>query len=60
LTPGYYYLHASSQIIWKPFGIVDIDPDYFNSRYVIKHWRVETLNEYHNMMVEAKNIDTGV
>ena len=28
LKPGYYYLHANSQIMWKPFGVVDIDPEY--------------------------------
>jgi len=60
LKPGYYYLHANSQIMWKPFGVVDIDPEYFNSPYVIKYWRVETSLEYQDMMIEAKNIDNGV
>ena len=60
LKPGYYYLHANSQIIWKPFGIVDTDPKYFDSPHVIKYWRVEDLLEYQNMITEAKNINTGV
>lgn len=59
-NPGYYYLHTNSQVIWKPFSVVDSDPEYFNSPYVIQNWRVETLTDYQQMMKEAKRIDNGV
>lgn len=60
MKPGYYYLHANSQIRWKPFGVVDIDLECFDSPYIIKYWRVETISDYCNMQTEAKNIDAGV
>jgi hypothetical protein len=58
--PGYYYLHANSQIIWAPFAVTDYNSDYFNLPHIIKHWRVETIHEYNLMRKEAKDIDNGV
>jgi len=58
--PGYYYLHTSSQVVWKPFIVVDSDPDYFNSPHVVNHWKVETVFDYQYMMKKAKRLDNGV
>ena len=54
MKPGYYYLHVNSQIIWESH------PNNLNSPYSVKHWRVETIWDYQNMVVEAKKIDNGV
>jgi len=52
MTPGYYYLHANSQIIWSS--------EYPSHEYVIKVWKVESQKDYQDMMIKAKNIDNGV
>jgi len=51
---GYYYLHTNSQIIQKPLSIIKNDPEYFNSPYVVNYWKVETVDDYKKMMIEAK------
>jgi len=56
---GYYYLHINSQIIWKPRIVVESDLDYFNSPFVVKHWKVENNFEFQKMKSEAKAIDSG-
>jgi hypothetical protein len=58
--PGYYYLHANDQIIWKPKIVVEMDSEYFNSDMVIKYWKIETKQEYDLMITEAKNMIAGV
>lgn len=58
--PGYYYLHANDQILWKPKIVVDMDPEYFDSHLVIKYWKVETEVEYNRMVIEAKKLIAGV
>jgi len=48
---GYYYLHTSGQIIWKP---LIIDPEYFNNPHIVKYWKVELTSDYKKMINEAK------
>jgi hypothetical protein len=57
--PGYYYLHANDTIIWKPKIVVETDPEYFNSPLVIKYWKVDTIEDFNKMKVEAKEIENG-
>jgi hypothetical protein len=58
--PGYYYLHVNDQIIWKPKIVVEADPEYFYSDMVVKVWKVENEEEYHQMMIEAKQVISGI
>jgi len=60
MKPGYYYLHTNGQIIWKPFIVVESDPEYFNSPYVVKYWKVKSEEDYIKMVIEAKHIDNGI
>lgn len=36
--PGYVYRHQNSTLHWKPALVVDSDPDYFNSPFVVEVW----------------------
>ena len=56
---GYYYLHTNGQIIWKAAMVVDCDPCYFDSPFVVKYWRVRNEMEFDKMKVEAKDISEG-
>lgn len=37
----YYYLHTNGDLIGRNPVVVDSDPQYFNSPFVKKHWRVD-------------------
>lgn len=59
---GYYYLHENSQIIWRPYSVVDAagGPEkYFFGPYVVRWWKVDNKNEWRKMVVEAKEVDNG-
>ena len=51
---GYYYLHTNGQIIWKPFIIIENEPEYFNSPYIVNYWKVKNISDYNRMVNEAK------
>jgi len=53
---GYYYLHVNGQILWKPSILVDSDPNYFDSPYVVKYWYIDSQMSYNRMKVEAKEL----
>jgi len=56
---GYYYLHTNGQIIWKPAVVKEYDPEYFESPFVVKYWRVRNIMEFDKMKVEAKDLTEG-
>ena len=57
METSYYYLHTNGQLIWKPAIVVESDPDYFNSSFIVKHWKIDNENEYQKMINEvAKHI----
>lgn len=60
IKTGYYYLHVNSQIIYVPKGVADIDKRYWDSQFVVKYWKVNSLREFNNMKIEAKKIVEGV
>ncbi len=37
---AYYYLHTNGDLIHKPASVVDVDPNYFDSDFVRKVWKV--------------------
>lgn len=37
---AYYYLHTNGDLIHKPTSVVDGDPNYFDSDFVRKVWKV--------------------
>lgn len=37
----YYYLHTNGNLIGRNPVVVDMDPEYFNSPFVQKYWRVD-------------------
>lgn len=54
-THRYYYLHTDGSLIHKPASVVQYDPDYFDSPFVAKVWRINTgerLDAW-RMLVEA-------
>lgn len=38
---AYYYLHTNGDLIHKPASVVDSDPDYFDSDFVRRWWKVD-------------------
>jgi hypothetical protein len=42
--PGYYYLHSSGGIVFKPRVVMtNIEAtEYFDSPFVVKYWIIET------------------
>lgn len=43
----YYYLHSETKnLIHKPKACVDTDPEYFNSPFVQKVWKIDTENRF--------------
>ena len=52
---AYYYLHTNGDLIHKPASVVDSDPDYFDSDFVRKVWKVglEDRAAAYLMLLEA-------
>lgn len=51
----YYYLHTNGDLIHKPVSVVDGDPNYFDSDFVRKVWKVGLKNRAsaYLMLLEA-------
>jgi hypothetical protein len=43
MSHGYFYLHQNRRLIFKPTAVVDADPHYFDSPFVQRVWRVDSL-----------------
>lgn len=54
----YYYLHVNGQLIGKNPIVVESDPEYFNSKFVRKHWKIDmdVPEQIDNMMKEVKEL----
>jgi hypothetical protein len=52
---SYYYLHEDGSLIRKPPGVVESDPDYFDSPFVRKVWTIdrEDRETVWDLVVEA-------
>ena len=53
---GYYYLHTNGSLIWKNSIVVESDPLYFVSTFVVKYWKIDNNDEYNLMLEEIKDI----
>lgn len=54
---GYYYLHTNGSIIWKPSMVTRMDPEYFDSPFVVKVWEINSDLAFQKMNAEAKIIN---
>ncbi len=54
----YFYLHANGQLIVKNVRAVEADPEYFNSPFVRKVWKIDLDNreQADNMLAEANKM----
>ncbi len=54
----YYYLHVNGQLIGKNPIVVESDPEYFNSKFVVKYWKIdmEKPEQMNDMMKEVRNL----
>ncbi len=41
MRPWYYYLHENGDLIGKNPAVVDADPEYFNSPFVKRFWKID-------------------
>lgn len=59
---GYYYLHSENKkLIFKPRIVVETDPGYFNSPYVLRVWEISNKEDYNKMIEQAKKLSyTGI
>ncbi len=60
--PGYYYLHSSEGMVFKPKAVMtNIEKsEYFDSPFVVKFWYIETKEEYEKMMKEVSKLKRGM
>lgn len=56
LRKGYYYLHTNGSTIWKPSVVVRMDPEYFNSPFVVKVWEINSEESFEKMNAEIKTM----
>ncbi len=54
---GLYYLHTNGSIIWKPSMVTRMDPEYFDSPFVVKVWEINSDLAFQKMNAEAKIIN---
>ena len=52
---GYYYLHTNGRLIHKPLTVVETDPEYFDSSFVQKIWKIDSMEQYIAMVVEIES-----
>jgi len=54
-TSWYYYLHTNGNLIYRNPAVVDSDPDYFDSPFVKKVWKINAENreDAWTMILEA-------
>ena len=54
-TTWYYYLHTNGDLIGKNPVVVDSDPEYFDSPFVRKVWKIDLINrsDAWKMILEA-------
>lgn len=50
----YYYLHKNGALLAKSPIVVDMDPHYFTSPFIIKFWRVRNKEDHDNMVREVQ------
>jgi hypothetical protein len=60
--PGYYYLHSSGGIVFKPKAVMTNieESEYFDSPFVVKYWIIESKEEHEKMMEEINRIKRGI
>lgn len=56
LRKGYYYLHTNGSTIWKPSTVTRMDPEYFNSPFVVKVWEINSKESFEKMNVEINTM----
>jgi hypothetical protein len=56
----YYYLHSESKdLIYKPEICVQSDPEYFNSPFVQKVWRIDITDRADAWMIVLESLALG-
>lgn len=55
---GYYYLHTNGNLIFKPAIVVD-DPEYFDSPFVKKVWRVDVKDRLCSWKIVLEGLSMG-
>ncbi len=57
---GYFYLHSESRdLIYKPAIVVDSDPQYFDSPFVLKHWPSDSKNRADAWTIALESLALG-
>ena len=54
IRTGYYYLHINGQLIYKPAAVVETDPNYFDSMFVRKWWKIDNEDQHSEMIEEVE------
>jgi len=55
MKTGYYYLHVNGQLIYRPAVVVESDPSYFDSPFIVKFWKIDSEEQYIDMVIEIES-----
>jgi hypothetical protein len=56
----YYYLHTNGDLIGKNPIVVDSDPEYFNSPFVSRFWRIDLTDRRDAWVLILESLSYGV
>jgi len=56
---GYYYLHSNGDLIYKNPVVVESDPLYFESDFIIRHWKMDFSNRQDAWIMILESLALG-